>query len=252
MNLICLDFETFYSNDYTLKKLTTEGYIRDPRFEALCVGISTKEGNVWYARPDIARVLQFIDWDDTALLCHHAQFDGLILSHHFGIKPKLWLDTLSMARLLYPPSQSVSLAALAKLHGLPEKTVPYDRFKGRRYADLSPALLEELGQGAVHDCELTHELFKRMLPDFPSDELMTIDHTVRMFTEPRLVGDANELHSLAALEHMRKGEIYASLQTNVTEIRKNGAFSALLEAQGVEIEYKTGAKGENSCVRSNR
>ena len=33
MDLLTIDFETFYSKEYSLTKLTTEEYVRDPRFE---------------------------------------------------------------------------------------------------------------------------------------------------------------------------------------------------------------------------
>lgn len=33
MNLIALDFETFYDKDFSLSKLTTEEYIRDDRLK---------------------------------------------------------------------------------------------------------------------------------------------------------------------------------------------------------------------------
>ena len=34
-NLIIIDFETYYSKEYGLNKLTTEEYIRDERFEVI-------------------------------------------------------------------------------------------------------------------------------------------------------------------------------------------------------------------------
>ena len=40
MDLITLDFETFYSKEFSLSKLTTEEYIRDDRFET--IGVATK------------------------------------------------------------------------------------------------------------------------------------------------------------------------------------------------------------------
>lgn len=33
MNILTLDFETYFDDDYTLRKLTTEAYVRGPRFE---------------------------------------------------------------------------------------------------------------------------------------------------------------------------------------------------------------------------
>ena len=40
MQIVTLDFETFYDKQYSLTKLTTEQYIRDYRFET--VGVATK------------------------------------------------------------------------------------------------------------------------------------------------------------------------------------------------------------------
>ena len=39
MNLITLDFETYYDRQYSLKKVTTEEYIRSPHFEVIGLGI---------------------------------------------------------------------------------------------------------------------------------------------------------------------------------------------------------------------
>ena len=41
--LVTLDFETYYDPEYTLKKMSTSEYVRDPRFKAQMVGI--KIGN---------------------------------------------------------------------------------------------------------------------------------------------------------------------------------------------------------------
>ena len=35
MNLITLDFETYYDKKYSLGKMTMESYIRDPQFEVI-------------------------------------------------------------------------------------------------------------------------------------------------------------------------------------------------------------------------
>ncbi len=35
MRLITIDFETFYSREFSLSKMTTEAYIRDPLFEVI-------------------------------------------------------------------------------------------------------------------------------------------------------------------------------------------------------------------------
>ena len=164
MKIWTFDFETHFSDDYTLRKQTTEEYIRDPRFEALLLGVRTPEGVYhWVEQDAIAKYLSLIDWSDAAVLCHHAQFDGLILSHHYGVRPQVWLDTLSMARLQLGNYVSVALSSLTKRYGLPDKSVPYDKFRGRRWAELPFDLREELGVGCVHDVELTYRIFVALM-----------------------------------------------------------------------------------------
>ena len=164
MNILTLDFETFFDDDYTLKKLTTEHYIRDARFEALGCGVRLADGSTdWWPAEDISAQFEIVDWNNTAVLMHHAHFDGLILSHHYGIKPRFIYDTLSMARLMLGNHVSVGLESLARHFGLSEKSVPYNKFRGKRAADIDPVLMYELGAGCLHDVELTWQIFCKLL-----------------------------------------------------------------------------------------
>ena len=50
MNLITLDFETYYDKAFSLSKMTTEAYIRDPRFEVIGVAVRVNGlGTVWFS-----------------------------------------------------------------------------------------------------------------------------------------------------------------------------------------------------------
>lgn len=164
MNIYCMDAETFYSNEFTLSALTTEEYVRDPRFEVHGWAIRTPDGNTfWLTHEQFVAWAATIDWSQTAVLCHHAQFDGLILGHHYGIKPKMFLDTLSMARLLIGNHLSVSLKSLAEHFGLDPKNVPYDLFKGKHWEELTPEVQKLVATGACHDVELTYIIFEKLM-----------------------------------------------------------------------------------------
>jgi DNA polymerase family A len=240
MNIITLDWETFYDDEYTLSKLTTEEYVRDPRFEAHGASIRWPDAKTeWYAGAhELGLVLDTIDWSTTALLCHHAQFDGLILSHHYGIVPALYLDTLSMARALLGTHISKSLESLAKEFGLQAKTVPYNLFKGKHWHELSGDVRDAVGRGACHDVELTWGLFCRLSPAFPAEEYALVDATVRMFTVPRLVGDTELLGRIWQEEEQKKRELLAGCEVTEKDIRKDWVFAKLLREHGVEPEQK--------------
>ena len=49
MNLITLDFETYYDKAFSLSKMTTEAYIRDPRFEVIGVAVRVNGLRLIYA-----------------------------------------------------------------------------------------------------------------------------------------------------------------------------------------------------------
>ena len=54
MNILTIDFETFYSREYSLSKMTTEAYVRDPRFEVIGVGIKIDaHPTEWYSGSDV-------------------------------------------------------------------------------------------------------------------------------------------------------------------------------------------------------
>jgi hypothetical protein len=250
MDIITLDFETYFDNDYTLSKLTTEEYVRDPRFEAHGVAVrDPANGEVFWVNGDNlpAFFKSAFDWPNSAVLCHHAHFDGLIMAHHYGIVPKPYLDTLSMARALVGTHISKSLASLAEHFGLGAKNVPYELFKGKHWHELSSTVRDQVAQGAVHDVQLTWDLFHKLAASFPAEEYALVDATVRMFTCPVLVGDTNLLGKIWQEEETKKGAMLAQLGLTEKDIRKDWQFAKLLRDQGVEPEQKRMKDGK--CTR---
>ena len=49
MDLITVDFETYYDKDFSLRKMTTESYIRDYRFEVIGVSVKLNNGDTEWA-----------------------------------------------------------------------------------------------------------------------------------------------------------------------------------------------------------
>ena len=87
MNIITLDFETYYDRDWSLTKVTTEEYIRSHRFEAIMCGVKVNDDKPYWitgTREEMKSQLQSLDWANSALLAHNTMFDGAILSFVFA------------------------------------------------------------------------------------------------------------------------------------------------------------------------
>ena len=208
MDILTLDFETYYGDDYTLSKMTTEAYVRDPRFEMILVSVKfNDQPTFWILRDRFEHLCTEIDWANTACIAQHAHFDGLILSHHFGCKPAMWIDTLSMARVIDGPKAGNSLRDLCIRHGVGFKGDYVAGVKGKRLKDFSNYELQQYGEYCCNDTDRAYDLAQIFMPQLPAAELQLIDLTIRMFTEPVFVGDPERLRAAVASERQRKIEL---------------------------------------------
>jgi DNA polymerase len=250
VNLIALDFETYYAQDYSLTKLTTEEYIRDKRFEVIGVGVKVGEGETkWFSGShiDIQKYLSTLPWNDSALLCHNTMFDGAILAWRFGIKPSLYLDTLCMGRAVHGVEVGGSLASLVERYKLGEKGKEVIEAKGKQITGFTSLELERYGEYCKNDVELTFKLFQVLSSAFPKEELQLIDLTLRMFIHPVLeVDDALLVQRLDELKH-EKLQLLGTLKEklgceNEEAVRKklasNKQFAELLQTFNVPAPMK--------------
>lgn len=251
MQIITLDFETYYDQDYTLSKMTTEEYVRDPRFEVhgCAIRLNERKPPEWFSQDELRFLSTTLDWSNTAILGHHMHFDGLILAHHYGIFPKLYLDTYSMARALLGTHIGKGLESLANHFGLGAKTIPYDLFKGKHWHELDPYVRQQVAQGCCDDVSLTWDLFCKLAPAFPQEEYPLVDATVRMFTRPVLVGDTDLLGKIWQEEETKKSALLAQLGLTTDEIRKDWAFAKALREQGIEPPQKRMKDGKCKVCR---
>jgi len=241
-HLIVLDWETYYSKDFSLSKLTTEEYIRSPEFEV--IGVSVKlddEPAVWCTGDDfdMFAFLQKFPWDKSLAVAHNAMFDMAILSWKYGIKPLALGDTLSMARALHGSELSMSLKALAEHYKLQAKGEEVVAAMGMRRADFSPHGLKTYGAYCINDTEITRSLFDILSTDFPRLEMRLIDLTLRMFTEPSLRLDVSVLTPHLEAVRAVKETLLAETFTSRDELMSNPKLALALEGLGVEVPMKT-------------
>jgi DNA polymerase len=234
MNIITVDFETYYSREVGFAKQTTEEYIRDPQFHVVGVSVQVDDGEPdWFSGTmvETAEYLKQFDWANSLALAHNAIFDGAILSWHFDIKPKGWLDTLSMGRALHGTNVGGSLKVLAEYYGIGEKGTEVENALGLRRIDFSPEQLARYGEYCKNDVALTWQLFGNMSKDFPQVELRLIDLTIRMFTEPTLALDRDLLVEHLLAEKQRKYDLLENFSRD--DLMSNEKFSGILIALGV-------------------
>jgi hypothetical protein len=261
--LVTLDFESYWTTEYTLRKLTTESYVRDPRFEVIGVGVKVNSRPaVWMEEADFRAWAKGFPWSQVRVLMHHAQFDAFILSHHYGIIPGFILDTLSTARAVHGGIHGNGLDVLAEKYGVGVKGRELLKTQGKRRRDFTPEEWLEFGRYCCNDVELTYGLGAKMFPGFPLEELWLIDTTVRMFTEPRFVADQAVLTE--ALENEREvkrrvlGRVAATAGRHVPEgatedqalegaravLSSNPKFAELLTSMGEVPPEKRNKKDE--------
>lgn len=255
------DFETYHDKDYSLKKLSTSEYVRDKRFEAVCLALKVGDGEtkVYFGHKEIQKALDKIDWGRAEFLAHHTHFDGLILTHHFGKVPVRWRDTLSMSRALHPTSERNDLDSVAIRYGEKNKLEMPD-FKGKRLKDLTQEERAKIAKYAGRDTDIAASVYAKMVEKMPEAEMELIDITVRMFAEPVMRLDTKLAKSELAREIQERATAIASSGAkalagkikllvkpkkkgdSVTEehyLSSNKAFPQLLRAAGVEPPTKT-------------
>jgi DNA polymerase I-like protein with 3'-5' exonuclease and polymerase domains len=241
MDVYTLDFETYYDQDYSLSKLTTEDYVRDSRFEVIGLAIKKNDKVTKYLNdPDmIERLLSHIDFSDAAILAQNTMFDGAILSWRYGVKPKVWFDTMNMGRALHGVETGASLRALSERYGIGQKGFEVLAAKGKRRADFTAEEAEKYGEYCIQDVELTYKLFKIMGANFPRKELKLIDVTLRMFIDPVLDLDIGLLEQHLEDTRDRKDKLLVDAGVeDKKDLMSNPKFADMLRGLGVEPPMK--------------
>ena len=250
MKLITLDFETYYTKEFGFSRLTTEEYIRDPRFEVIGVAVQVEDGEPeWFSgdRESLRKWLWKFDWKNSMVLAHNTLFDGAILHWHFGITPAVFLDTLCMARAIHGVDAGGSLAKLATRYQVGEKGTEVNDAIGKARLDFTPEDLAQYGEYCKNDVRLTYDLFNIMSKGFPMEELKLIDMTLRMFTHPLLYVDQETLTERLTDLLSEKSELLGSLKEQLKceteedvrdKMSSNPKFAKVLESFNIIVPLK--------------
>ena len=242
MDLITIDFETYYDKQYSLSKITTEAYIRDSRFEVIGVSVKVNNGATEWAsgtHEEIKHYFSCFNWADSAVVAHNCLFDGAILSWIFDVHPRMFIDTLSIGRAVHGVEVGGSLAALAARYNVGTKGDEVVSALGKKRLDFTDAELDRYGDYCINDVELTYKLLSKMGAEFPKKEMKVIDITLRMFIDPVLDLDIGLLEQHLENTKDIKDKLLEEAQADKKSLMSNPKFAELLQGLGVQPPMKT-------------
>lgn len=252
MRVVTLDFETFFDKDYTLSKMGPIEYIRDSRFNPLCVAIRENQGETVVFEDDIKEhLLSYrLDQSDCITVGHNiAGFDGLVLSEYFGIHPHMIVDTVCMARW----------CGIARMVGGTHAKVTEWLKNGKKEAgtvvslgkrtreEFTPEEWAFFKQYCHDDTEQCSKNFYKMLPYMTNDALKLMSVTAKMATDPVLELDPFRLYNYivelnaetdASMERLEKLFQFGSREEFKKNVRSAAKFVSMLSQLGVEAPMK--------------
>ena len=262
---ITIDFETYYDKEWTLKKITTEKYIRGEKFE--CIGLSVKIGSMpthFHRKENWIGFIQSImeKYPNSPFVCHNASFDMGILGLRYGIHPRFTVDTSVMAKLcgLDRVAGGSSLAKLTEFlcaKGIltTVKGNEVHNMQGVHADDMTEQQWKDYAEYCKLDTDLCYQLYMYMLDLVPLSELVMSHITTEMWTKPVVQLNVPLLESYAdrlAVEREQilkgiAGKLGLSTDDMLKHLRSAPKFKAILESLGVKVPMKHSEK-QNKLV----
>lgn len=269
-HILAFDIETYYDKDYSLKKLTSEQYINDPRFELQYVSVSMDGKEVegrFVDDPTYDEWIKSFEWEKSLVIAHNGNtFDFAVMKWRYGIEAKMYLDTLVMAKPL-AGDNGVSLKKLAEFFGLPAKLNALGEVEGIHLSEYTRQQRVDISEYGNHDTELCLDIFRNLVVHWGYAPLLWMDYCARMFIYPRLTLDRERLEEALrdlgkrketilaeAWDVLSKTEVKLYLKTFESIFSSGVKFASLLEQLGLKVPYKesvslkTGKKNVTPCV----
>lgn len=261
--LLFADYESYWADDYTLRKMSPAEYIMDPRFEASMMAFQFGEHGATKCVPG-DKIQAFFDLlsvkpgaENIAMVTYNSLFDSCVTAWRYGFVPGLMIDVLGMVRAEYGMKyRRHSLGAMAENLDLPQglKGNWTAKVKNMRLADIQrvPGLYQEGVDYAIQDVRLMVGIYRNIMPKFPLRELGIMDLVLRCAVQPQFKFDKPLLERHLKETVDRKAALLAACGLEYDEdgkcpdLMSAAKFSKLLEAQGIAVEMKTTQTGRQA------
>lgn len=240
-HVITIDFETFYTAEYSLTKMPMQEYIESRHFEIMGVAWSIDGADpTWMSggNTDMPYHIRRLPWGDATCVAHNAQFEGAILNQCFDVNPARFFCTSMAARPhILPNLGSTSLADLVRVLKLGKKGEEVHNMMGFNLEMASNEMMEAYGEYCKNDVALTNKLYDILKSLLPPEEHDAIDFTVKKFTRPQVFLDRDTLEQYAAeLEKERRATVEKALALAPDHnIRSTVQFREVLQDYGIVV-----------------
>ena len=251
MDILFLDLESYYDTHYSLKKMTTESYINDNRFQLQLIGSKSGEDDTEvvsitdeWSSLDVVRYLRDdLEIPRRAVACFNSNFDGGVLTLRYGVKPKLHIDVMALCRPLFFTHTGVaSLDAYVEYTKVGTKGTELSAMKGQTFASADRDTWGRFVEYCRTDVEITKKLFEYAKARWSlvtlREEMALIDLTVRMFTEPVLQLDVPGSESFVLREKNEMEIVLAECDITMKDLRSRPKFAKALEHLGIDPPMK--------------
>lgn len=276
MNLVFIDFETWWSQDHTLTNMSPIAYCMHPETEIISCAIKYNNAptDVFFGEAEIRRVFAKLDWSNNFVIAHNMSgFDSMLLAWRFGVRPKMWGCTLAMARPIHAKTTGLSLAKLVAHYELGVKdNRALIQTRGKHLKDFTPDELAAMEVYNKADTDQCAALFHKLKAHYTPAELWHLDCNIRMLVEPQFELDTGLLQTALSVERSNKHKALLDLAKLLkpqwepmavdvtdgpeytdpfwdqpeadiaewvkTQMNSAPKFCAILEARGVEVPLK--------------
>jgi len=208
-DIVVLDWETYFTTEYSLFKMSNIEYIEDKKFEEQGVAVNIiqaghpntpRQATFW---PDVPEELAWLqrkygeNLERCTVVWFNGRFDGTILVRKYSIIPPYVVDVRDLSRHLDARNRH-HLKDCCERWNIPPKGDTME-FKGLRWATMTPEQRESYASYACNDAEREADLLCILLPKLtrPEIELPLQWHTHRIYWCPEFNFDFAEANRLA-------------------------------------------------------
>lgn len=177
-----------------------------------------------------------IDWTKTVLIAHNIRFDGAILRWIYNMpRPYAYMDTVGLAKAVLGGNvSSYSLKRLGEYLGLP----PKGDISCDGVLNPTPEQLATLGEYCITDTDICKGIYEKLISQFPTSQLFSMDWTIKCFVDPKLVLSQFVLAKGVEEEKVRRENIIRASGIEKSVLASTKQFAAYLTSRGIAVRTK--------------